>query len=260
MVDVRDFNRAAWDQRAAKGNRWTVPVSSAEVAAARRGEWSLLLTPSRPVPREWFPPLRGARVLCLASGGGQQGPILAAAGATVTVLDGSPRQLERDRAVAARDGLTLATVEGDMCDLGAFAAACFDLVLFPVAHVFVPDVRPVWREAARVLRPGGTLLAGLTNPLVYALGDEDDGEDPLRILHPLPYSDLAERSQAELERFAVEGRALEFGHTLDDLIGGQLAAGFVLTDFYEDAWDPAERELARFIATFFATRALRSGD
>jgi len=30
---------------------------------------------------------------CLASGGGQQGPVLAAAGAHVTVFDNSPRQL-----------------------------------------------------------------------------------------------------------------------------------------------------------------------
>lgn len=257
MTDVREFNRDAWDRRVAAGNRWTVAVSSEQVAAARRGEWSVLLTPTRPVPREWFPPLAGAKVLGLASGGGQQGPLLAAAGAVVTVLDGSPRQLQQDREVARRDGLELTTVEGDMRDLSRFETGVFDLVFFPVAHVFVPDVRPVWREAARVLRPGGVLLAGLANPLLYALGDADDGEDPLRLTHELPYSDLARRTPAELERFAAEGRALEFGHTLEDLIGGQLEAGLELTGFYEDRWQPSAHPAERWVATFFATRAVR---
>src|SRR6267142_6536231 len=125
-ADVRALNRSAWDLAVAKGNRWTVPASPETVAAARRGEWEVVLTPTRPVPRAWFPPLPGLDVLGLASGGGQQGPILAAAGARVTVLDNSPRQLEQDRTVAGRDGLTLHTVQGDMTVL-PFADASFDL-------------------------------------------------------------------------------------------------------------------------------------
>ena len=39
------------------------------------------------MPADWFGDLAGAPVLCLASGGGQQGPLLAAAGARVTVFD-----------------------------------------------------------------------------------------------------------------------------------------------------------------------------
>ena len=94
--------------------------------------------------------------MCLASGGGQQGPILAAAGADVTVFDNSPRQLEQDRYVADRDGLHLQTVEGDMRDLSCFPDESFDLIVHPVSNVFVPDVKPVWREAYRVLKPGAT--------------------------------------------------------------------------------------------------------
>ncbi|MGK3885416.1 class I SAM-dependent methyltransferase, partial [Enterococcus faecium] len=77
MDDIRAYNREAWDRQAAAGNRWTVPVGPEVIAAARRGDWGVVLTPSRPVPREWFPPLDGLNVLCLASGGGQQGPVLA---------------------------------------------------------------------------------------------------------------------------------------------------------------------------------------
>src|SRR6516165_6817650 len=96
-IDVRSHNRRVWDQRVAAGNRWTVPASDDTIASARRGHWSIVLTPTRPVPRAWFPELAGLDVLCLASGGGQQGPILAAAGAKVTVLDNSPQQLDRDK-------------------------------------------------------------------------------------------------------------------------------------------------------------------
>src|SRR5437016_10566582 len=110
-MDILSYNRRAWDRKVAEGDRWTVPVGPEVIAAARRGDWQVVLTPTRPVPREWFPDLAGLDVLCLASGGGQQGPVLAAAGAAVTVLDASPAQLARDRLVAEREGLALRTVE-----------------------------------------------------------------------------------------------------------------------------------------------------
>lgn len=97
---VLDLNRAAWERY--KDGRWSTPVSPEQIAAARRGEWEAYLIESKPVPRDWFPALRGADVLALAAGGGQQGPILAAAGAKVTVLDASPAQLAQDRLVAER--------------------------------------------------------------------------------------------------------------------------------------------------------------
>ncbi|MFH1572033.1 MAG: class I SAM-dependent methyltransferase, partial [Gemmatimonadota bacterium] len=219
-MDVRDFNREAWDRQVELGNEWTVPVSSEVVAAARGGEWSIYLTPSRPVPRHWFPPLGGAAVLCLASGGGQQGPILAAAGAEVTVYDNSPRQLQRDREVAAREGLCLRTVEGDMRDLSAFADGRFDLIVHPVSNTFVPDVRPVWREARRVLRPGAALLAGFDNPVLHLFDEQACDRGELRVVHRLPYSEAESLSTEAIEARRCRGAPLEFGHTLADQIGG----------------------------------------
>ncbi len=158
-MDVRDINRTAWDKQVDRGNPYTKPVTAEAIEAARRGEWQISLTDVRPIPRAWFPDnLRGLKVLGLAAGGGQQGPILAAAGATVTVFDNSPKQLAQDRRVAEREGLPLATVEGDMSNLAVFADGSFDLIVHPVSNVFVPDVNPVWTEAYRVLRPGGSLL------------------------------------------------------------------------------------------------------
>src|SRR4051794_19772198 len=141
--DILTYNRQAWDRQVERGNRWTVPVGPEEVARARRGDWRIVLTPTKPVPTDWFPSLRGLDVLCLAGGGGQQGPILAAAEANVIVLDNSPEQLAQDRLVAEREGLVIETVRGDMADLSVFPVARFGLIVHPVSNVFVPDVRPV---------------------------------------------------------------------------------------------------------------------
>ena len=119
-MNIPKHNRSAWDRQVETGNKWTVPVSPEVISAARQGRWSVMLTPKKPVPHEWFGEIGGVRVLCLASGGGQQGPVLAAAGAVVTVLDNSPAQLAQDRYVAEREGLRLDLQLGEMTDLSRF--------------------------------------------------------------------------------------------------------------------------------------------
>src|SRR5450759_4407607 len=118
-LNVRDYNRYAWNRQVDINNKFTIPVNPQTVAAARKGEFSVLLTEAKPVPSAWFPPFQGLNLLGLACGGGQQGPVFAALGANVTIFDNSPAQLERDRQVAAREGLNIRTVEGDMRDLSA---------------------------------------------------------------------------------------------------------------------------------------------
>jgi len=217
------------------------------------------LTPSKPVPRKWFPDLEGLDVLCLASGGGQQAPILAAAGANVTVLDNSPKQLKQDRFVAERDSLAITTVEGDMADLSMFSDQSFDLIVHPVSNVFVPDVRPVWAEAFRVLRHGGALLAGFSNPAIYLFDyDLADRTGILQVKYALPYSDLTSLTEEERQRYIDKGFPLEFSHTLEDQIGGQLDVGFVITDFYEDSYGEEEGDiLANYMHIFIVTRAIK---
>jgi SAM-dependent methyltransferase len=258
-MDVQAYNREAWDRQVEGGNQWTIPVGPEAIAAARRGEWTILLTPSIPVPRDWFSALAGADVLCLASGGGQQGPILAAAGATVTVFDNSPRQLAQDRLVAEREGLAIRTLEGDMADLSAFADASFDLIVHPVSNVFAADVRPVWREAYRVLRPGGALLAGFNNPAIYIFDWElIERERRLEVKYALPYSDVESLSDERRAEYLEKGWPLEFSHTLDDQIGGQIAAGFLIVGFYEDRYSPEEDDLiSKFMPNFIVTRAIK---
>ena len=248
------WNRAAWDREVDDGNEWTRPVGPEVTERARGGDWSVVLIGYEPVPRDWFPArLDGTGILCLASGGGQQGPVLAAAGATVTVFDNSSRQLGRDEEVAARDGLAIRTVLGDMRDLSAFADGSFDLVFNPVSNVFCPDLAPVWRESFRVLRPGGTLLAGFMNPdlFIFDMAALDRGE--LIVRHKIPYSTL-DLDEAERRQAFGDG-PIEYSHSLTEQLGGQLAAGFVLTHLTEAPHhaDPT----ARYMPGYIATRAIR---
>jgi SAM-dependent methyltransferase len=212
-----------------------------------------VLTPTAPVPRPWFGDLHGARVLCLASGGGQQAPILAAAGASVTVFDASDAQLGSDRAVATRHGLDVTTVKGFMDDLSCFAAGEFDLIFHPVSNCFAPHIEPVWVECARVLRPGGHLLAGFMNPIIYIFDQRAEARGELIVRFPLPYSDIESLPGEELRRNIDEYRTVEFSHTFDAQLGGQLRAGFVVCGFYEDR-HPTSLS-SRYFPAAFATRA-----
>jgi SAM-dependent methyltransferase len=255
-MDTRAYNREAWNREVDGGeNRWSQPVSPEIIAKAKQGEFSILLTENIPVPRKWFPPLKGADVLCLASGGGQQGPVLAAAGANVTVFDNSPRQLEQDQLVAERESLSLKTVEGDAADLSMIADESFDLVFNPCSTVFMPDVRAVWREAYRVLRHGGILMTGSMNPVHYIFDLYKADEGILEVAHSIPYSDLTSIPQEDLDELIEKGLPVEFGHSLTDLLGGQCEAGFVITDVYEDYM--LDSPLHKYHPSYLATRAVK---
>lgn len=255
-MDIVSYNRKAWTKEVAEGNKWTLPVSPKLIAAAKMGEWSVSLTPTKPVPREWFGDLRGINLLCLASGGGQQGPIFAAAGARVTVFDNCPAQLAADEMVAKRDGLDIKLEQGDMTDLSRFPDSGFDLIFHPVSNVFVENVKPVWRECSRVLREGGVLLAGVVNPLLYIFDPEEwDKKGTLSVRYKIPYSDIAQLPSDVLKARIAANEALEFGHSLEDLIGGQLEAGLMLNGFFEDS--AGGDLLDPYINTFIATRAVK---
>ena len=252
------YNRAAWDREVDQGNEWTRPVGPDVIEKARAGDWSVVLIGYEPVPRDWFPgDLTGIAVLGLASGGGQQGPVLAAAGADVTVFDNSPRQLARDEEVAEREGLAVRTVLGDMRDLSAFADGSFDLVFNPVSNTFCPDLGPVWRECFRVLRPAGVLMSGFMNPDIFIFDVVAlDEREEFVVRHRIPFTTL-DLPEDERARSYGDG-PIEFSHTLTEQIGGQLAAGFLITHFAE-APHHADAT-ARYMPGYIATRAIKPAE
>ena len=259
MTDVVEHNRGAWNAQSASGTcEWSQPVDEAAIAAARKGDWSVVLTPTIPVPLEWFGELKGKRVLGLASGGGQQVPLFAAAGAQVTCIDASDEQLAKDRLVATREGLDIRLERGDMADLSRFEDESFDLIFHPVSNSFAKDVRPVWQECHRVLTESGRLLAGFMNPVIYAVDwQKMEAGGHIEIRHPLPWSDLDHLPAEELKAKLDKGELLEFGHTLEDQIGGQIAAGFSIQGFYEDRWDKSDYAITKLMPTAIATLAVK---
>jgi len=167
MSDILSLNRQAWNRQSTDATSpWVQPVDTATIERARQGDWQVILTPNKVVPRTWFADIRDQDVLGLASGGGQQVPTLAAAGARLTSFDNAEEQLAKDRMVADREGLSIAIEQGDMADLSRFDDACFDLIFHPVANVFsgrhTPGVAGVLSRAA----PGRSFVIGFHEPLL----------------------------------------------------------------------------------------------
>ncbi|MTG98881.1 MULTISPECIES: class I SAM-dependent methyltransferase [Myroides] len=251
-------NEAAWDKQALANVQWSQPVSKEVVERAKQGEWELYVLPT-PINKEWLGNLQGKRVLCLASAGGQQGSVLAAAGAIVTVLDLSTEQLNKDKFVAERDGLTIELVHGSMTDLSMFEDQTFDCIVHPISNHYIESVIPVWRECYRVLKMGGSLISSFYNPVVY-IHDRDQRFAKDQVIKPkyrIPFADLKDFTADEIKNKQDKGEAFVFGHSLQDLIGGQLDQGFVIKA-YEEAFQPNPRFVVDpFIPTFIATLALK---
>lgn len=226
-MNYQDINARTIDRWVQEGWEWGKPIDHETYAAAREGCWDVVLTPTKPVPHQWFGQLRGKKVLGLASGGGQQMPIFAALGAECTVLDYSEAQLNSERLVARREGYDIAVLRGDMTKPLPFADGTFDLIFHPVSNCYVREVKPIWRECYRVLKPGGRLLSGVDYFINYMV---DEGEE--RIVNSLPFDPLANEDQRRQLEESDSG--MQFSHTLEEQINGQLEAGFRLLALYED--------------------------
>ena len=248
-MNYQEENARTIDRWVAEGWEWGVPVTHEQYAAALRGEWDVLLTPTKPVPHAWFGGLKGKRVLGLASGGGQQIPIFAALGAEVTVLDYSEKQLESERLVAAREGYAVDVVRADMTKPLPFADGSFDLVFHPVSNCYVEQVKPIFKECFRVLRPGGVLLGGYDNGVNYLVNDDETA-----IVNTLPFNPL--KNPAQMQQLRDTDCGVQFSHTMEEQLGGQLEAGFRLTDLYEDT-NGSGRLHEMGIPCFVAVRAVK---
>lgn len=186
-----------------------------------------LTTPNDPLsamfPRSVLSGVEGKDVLCLASGGGQQSAVFGLLGARVTVVDLAEGQLDGDRRAAAHYGYEVNTIRADMRDLSCIGDESFDLVYQAPSMSYVPDVRQVYSEVARVLRTGGLYRVALTNPAVQFVDtDSWDGEG-YRIT--LPYA---------VRRVDMDGEdAIQFRHYLSDMFNGLIAVGLSIQQVQE---------------------------
>lgn len=243
-----DVNASTIDRWIEEGWEWGVPITHEVYKKAQSGEWDVLLTPTKPVPHEWFPSFKGLKVLGLCSGGGQQMPIFAALGAKCTVLDYSDRQLQSEREVASREGYDIRIVKADVTNPLSFDDGEFDLIFNPVSLVYVRKIGGIFKECARVLKKGGVLLCGLDNGMNFITSDENT------IDNKLPFDPIANPEQ--MKQLIDDDCGVQFSHTLEETIGGQLQAGFIITDIYEDT--NGEGRLHELnIPSFLCTKSLK---
>ena len=246
-MNYQDLNAQTIDRWIKEGWEWGKPISHELFERTKHGEWDVLLTPTKPVPHRWFGDLRGKRVLGLASGGGQQMPIFAALGAACTVLDYSPLQCESERQVAEREGYTIRIMREDMTKPLPFPDESFDLIFHPVSNCYVREVKPIWRECFRVLRRGGELLSGTDHFVNYIVDENEE-----RIVNSLPFDPL--QNPEQLAQLQKDDSGVQFSHTLEEQINGQLEAGFQLLELYEDT-NGEGRLHALHIPCFLAMRS-----
>lgn len=248
-MNYQDINAQAIDRWIEQGWEWGKPISHEVFEEARKGNWDVLLTPTKPVPHEWFGELKGKKLLGLASGGGQQMPIFSAQGANCTVFDYSVKQLESEKIVAEREGYEIEIIRGDMSKPLPFENETFDIIFHPVSNVYVEDVLPIWKECYRILKKGGILLAGLDNGINFVY---DDAETEM--LNVLPFNPL--KNEKQMEQMVREDAGVEFSHTIEEQIGGQLAAGFRLTNVYGDTNGSGNLH-EHNVETFWGTRSIK---
>ena len=132
MDKYTDVNSKFFDKWIDEGWEWGQPISHEVFEKAKKGDWFVLLTPTKAVPKEWFCEMKNAKILGLASGGGQQMPIFTALGANCIVLDYSEKQLISEMKVSKRENYEIKAVKADMTKTLPFEDEYFDLIFHPL--------------------------------------------------------------------------------------------------------------------------------
>jgi len=247
-------NRQAYDRMVQAKHFLTQPVSAQELA-------SPLLTLDA---KGWLGGnIRGWNVLCLAAGGGRQGPLYCAAGAQVTVLDISAAMLELDRQVCSHLGINYRIIQGDMSDLSMFGHDEFDLVAHPVSTCYVSNLEPVFSEVARVLRPNGLYVSQHKQPMnLQASLEMVQG----RYVVETPVGHAAKPLSVGQSSLLREPDTIEFAHSLDSILGGICRAGLIIEAISEpdhaDLNAPPESmgHRSRFIRPYLRIKATKKSN
>ncbi len=249
MIEYQQINAQIISRWCLEGWEWGQPITHEVYMKALQGDWGVYLTPTKIVPIEWFGTLKNKKILGLASGGGQQMPIFSALGAECTVLDYSDEQCKSEILVAQREGYSIKVVQRDMTKGLPFPDEYFDLIFHPVSNCYVEKVEDIFKECYRVLKKGGVFLGGYDTGINYVF-DEEERETK----YALPFNPL--KDPVLYENSMKNDWGIQFSHTLEEQIGGQLKAGFILTDLYEDT-NGAGRLHELNVPSFIATRCVK---
>jgi ubiquinone/menaquinone biosynthesis C-methylase UbiE len=235
LDEVAATNQRFWESEVSRGAGYTRPWLELDpelVRAFAAGEAGALPEPYAYIHPRWIfhdvaeatAAGRPKDVLLLATGGGQQSAIFGLLGASVTVFDLTNGQLAGDRLASERYGYPVRTIQGDMRDLSILADRSFDLVYQAVGIIYVPDVRPVYREAARVLRPGGLYRVGHCEPVTQCVWYDSWDGSGYRISVPFARGLVAD----------PDGVSMEYRHLLSDAFNGLIEAGLSIRGVSED--------------------------
>lgn len=219
-MDYRNTNQQAWDRLADTGSLF------ARVATDEECRKPLQALDGR----GWLPEsVAGLNVLCLASGGGWQSILYAAAGANVTVVDLSESMLRLDAREAKRRRFQVQTVHASMDDLSMLADESFDIVHQPVSTCYVPDLKPVYAGIARVVRSHGLYISQHKQPVSLQISHRNDRHQfviGVEYYHEGPLPQQQDTSYRE-------SGATEYLHRMDQIVGDLCLAGFVIEDLRE---------------------------
>lgn len=246
-MNYTNFNAEIISGWVKNGWIWGTEINHETYLKAQEGEWDVVLTPVRTVPHEWLMPLEGKKLLGLASGGGQQMPIFSALGAECTLMDISDAQCEKDRIVSKRENFSIDIVKGDMTKPFPFSDESFDIVFHPVSNCYVQDIQHIFNEVYRILKKGGRFIAGLSLDMNYVVDEQEE-----KLVRKLPFNPLSD--ELLFNELMRSNDGIQFSHSIEESIRGQLEAGFTLKDIYQDTNGEGRlHELG--VATFLATYA-----
>lgn len=227
--EISNHNKERWEELAQAGVEFSRPWLNLDVASARQ----------EVDPHDVMGDVRNKSVLCLAGGGGQQSVAFALLEATVTVLDVSETQLERDRQALAHYGLQARLEQRDMRDLALFAKNSFDVVWQAWSINFIPDISSVFDEVKRVLKSGGLYRLQWGNPFLVDMDEKDWTGDGY--LLRWPYRDGEKMfTDPDWEIQQPDGTVRrvpgprEFNHKLSTVVNGLIQRGFQLRGLWED--------------------------
>ena len=120
------------------------------------------------------------------------------------------------------------------------------------------DLNPFGANVSAFCGAAARFWSGFNNPIIFIFDRfAEENERVLRLRHRLPYSDSESLTEAERAEVFAKNEPFEFSHTLEEQIGGQIRAGFLIAGFYEDYWTDEARLLNKYAPTFIATKAIK---